>query len=613
MAGARGTVGPTAVTSPGPAATRCSSAPTRSPRPTRPTATTPCRCTARSTPRRPFLEVSNGFAGQASDGLTQLDADRRLTERFAQAAQGNLVQTARIDLGRDRSFELALGFGESRGAAVDTARSSLGGRFTSIEREYARGWHAYDARLEQPRRPKGVSPGRWGDLVEEYYLSANYVKAAEDKTFPGAVAAALASPWGQAVSAGDPDNTYFGSYREVFARDLYEAWSALLLAGDRRTARAMTRFLFERQQLPDGSMPRNSLTNGAPAPDSFGTQLDECSYPLIMALDVGLTGREFYEDHIRPAANFVISRGPAFGTERWEEQSGFSPSTIAAEIAGLLAASRIADRNGDGASAAVWRGVADEFQRRIKDWTVTSTGSLSPEPYFIRLSKSGDPNAAISYNLGNGGPTLDQREVIDAGFLELARLGVLSKRDPDLLRSLPVVDATIRRETDSGPGFLRYNGDGYGDRSSDGRPWAPHGAATAMSGRCSAGNAASGSSTPATWARPCAPRGHAQHVVRRRADPRAGVGAARSRAIALRERSDARLDRLRERQARGLRLGADLVGWAVRAADARRRRGQGARPAALHAAALRQAHPAGRPSSRSAHRRTIPRLRTASR
>ena len=424
---------------------------------------------------RPFLEVSNGFAGQASDGLTQLDADRRLTERFAQAAQGNLVQTARIDLGRDRSFELALGFGESRGAAVDTARSSLGGRFTSIEREYARGWHAYDARLEQPRRPKGVSPGRWGDLVEEYYLSANYVKAAEDKTFPGAVAAALASPWGQAVSAGDPNNTYFGSYREVFARDLYEAWSALLLAGDRRTARAMTRFLFERQQLPDGSMPRNSLTNGAPAPDSFGTQLDECSYPLIMALDVGLTGREFYEDHIRPAANFVISRGPAFGTERWEEQSGFSPSTIAAEIAGLLAASRIADRNGDGASAAVWRGVADEFQRRIKDWTVTSTGSLSPEPYFIRLSKTGDPNAAISYNLGNGGPTLDQREVIDAGFLELARLGVLSKRDPDLLRSLPVVDATIRRETDSGPGFLRYNGDGYGDRSSDGRPWAPHG------------------------------------------------------------------------------------------------------------------------------------------
>jgi glucoamylase len=425
---------------------------------------------------RPFREVSNGFAGQGSDGLTQLDADRRLTERFAGASQGNLVQTARVDLGRDGSFELALGFGESRADAVDAARRSLRESYHRLAREYADGWHDYDESLEKPRRPRGVSWRRWGDLLDEYYLSANYVKAAEDKTFPGAVAAALASPWGQAVSAGDPANTYFGSYREVFARDLYEAWSALLLAGDRRTARDMTRFLFERQQLPDGSMPRNSLTNGALAPDSFGTQLDECSYPLIMAHDVGLTGPEFYEEHIKPAANFVISRGPAFGPERWEEQSGFSPSTIAAEIAGLIAAARIADMNGDGVSAAIWRGVADEFQRRVKDWTVTSNGPLSPEPYFIRLSKTGDPNAAISYNLGNGGPTLDQREVIDAGFLELARLGVLSKRDPDLVRSLPVVDATIRRETESGAGFLRYNGDGYGDRSSDGRPWAPHGA-----------------------------------------------------------------------------------------------------------------------------------------
>ena len=127
-------------------------------------------------------------------------------------------------------------------------------------------------------------------------MSADYVKAAEDKTFPGAEAAALASPWGQAVPAGDTSGnpgTYFGSYREVFARDLYEAWTSMLHAGDLRTARDMTTFLFERQQLPDGSMPRNSLTNGKVAPDSFNTQLDECAYPLVMALAVGLTGRCF--------------------------------------------------------------------------------------------------------------------------------------------------------------------------------------------------------------------------------------------------------------------------------------------------------------------------------
>ena len=101
--------------------------------------------------------------------------------------------------------------------------------------------------------------------------------------------------------------------------------------------------------------------------------------------------------------------GPSFGSERWEEQSGFSPSTIAAEIAGLLAAADIADVNGDAASARLWRAVADDFQRSIKRWTVTTNGSQSQSPYFIRLSKSGDPNAAVSYNVGNGGPTLDQR------------------------------------------------------------------------------------------------------------------------------------------------------------------------------------------------------------
>ncbi|HSD02817.1 MAG TPA: glucodextranase DOMON-like domain-containing protein, partial [Gaiellales bacterium] len=240
------------------------------------------------------------------------------------------------------------------------------------------------------------------------------------------------------------------------------------------TARNMTRFLFERQQQPDGSMPRNSLPNGKLAPGSFNTQLDECAYPLVMALAVGLTDSAYYKAHIAPAANFVAAHGPAgVGPERWEEQSGFSPSTISAEIAGLIAAAIIADSNGDHASARVWRGVADEFQRNLKKWTLTTNGPLGTGRYFIRLSKSGDPNAAIDYNVGNGGPTLDQRAVIDAGFLEYARLGLLPADDADIIRSLPVVDATIKRSTASGDGFLRYNGDGYGDGASDGHPWAP--------------------------------------------------------------------------------------------------------------------------------------------
>src|SRR6266496_1918034 len=178
------------------------------------------------------------------------------------------------------------------------------------------------------------------------------------------------------------------------------------------------------------------------------------------------------------AANFLIAHGPAFGSERWEEQAGFSPSTIAAEIAGLVAAADLARVNGDTSSAALWLGVADDWQRSIKGWTLTTNGPLAPHPYFIRLSKGGDPNAAVIYGVGNGGPSLDQRAVIDAGFLELVRLGELSATDPDIVQSLPVVDATIKTTTPNGPGWHRYNGDGYGDRGTDGRPWAPTGVGT---------------------------------------------------------------------------------------------------------------------------------------
>jgi glucoamylase len=422
---------------------------------------------------RGFDQATNGFAGQPSDGLVQLDAGHALSALHDSAVHGNVVQVGRVPLGHSGRFTLALGYGDTQAKAISASQTSLERGFHGARHDYERGWNAYDASLVEPRRPHGVSPRHWADILDEYYLSANYVKAAEDKTFPGAVAASLTSPWGQAVTAGDSKNTYFGSYREVFARDLYEAWTAAFLAGDRSTARNMTRFLFERQQQPDGSMPRNSLPNGKLAPDSFNTQLDECAYPLIMALAVGLTDNAYYKAHIAPAANFVASHGPAFGPERWEEQSGFSPSTISAEIAGLVAAAIIADRNGDHASARVWRATADEFQRNLKKWTLTTNGPLSTSPYFIRLSKNGDPNEAVVYNVGNGGPDLDQRSVIDAGFLEYARLGLLKPDDADILASLPVVDATIKRTTASGDGFLRYNGDGYGDGATDGHPWAP--------------------------------------------------------------------------------------------------------------------------------------------
>src|SRR6201999_2111344 len=216
------------------------------------------------------------------------------------------------------------------------------------------------------------------------------------------------------------------------------------------TARAATLFLFDKQQLPSGARPRNSLLNGKAAPDTGGLQLDETSYPILMAQESGLgSDTELWQDHIRPAADFLVAHGPSDGVERWEEQTGYSPSTIAAEIAGLTAASVIAASHGDTARAQLYQATADDFQRNVKNWDVTTTGPYAPA-YFIRLSKTGDPNAAISYSLGNGGPTVDQRSVIDAGFLELVRLGILPATDPDIEASVGVVDSHISVTTPSG-------------------------------------------------------------------------------------------------------------------------------------------------------------------
>src|ERR1700716_1960047 len=428
---------------------------------------------------RPFSQVSNGFAGVPSDGLAQLDASHALTSTNDTASNGNLVQTAQLDLAEEGDVTVALGFGTTQVAAVSAATGSVRAGFDDVREAFDAGWHAYDAALiKPPAQMACTTRSQWRQLVNEYYTSANVVKASEDKTFPGAIVASLASPWGQAVSAGDPNNLYFGSYREVFARDLYEAWTALMVDGDVQTARAAATFLFDRQQLPDGSMPRNSLLNGRVAPDSFNTQLDEVSYPIVMAYQLGMTDSALYQNHIRSAIDFLIAHGPSFGPERWEEQGGFSPSTIAAEVAGLVAGAAIADANGDTGTANVARGVADDWQRSLPGWAVTTNGPLASHPYYIRLSKTGDPNAAISYGVGNGGPTLDQRSIIDQGFLEMVRLGLTPASDPTIVESLPVVDATIKSVTSTGAGFHRYNGDGYGDGAGDGHPWAPSGKGT---------------------------------------------------------------------------------------------------------------------------------------
>ena len=283
----------------------------------------------------PAQAASVGYAGTASDGLTQLDSAHALTP-YTSAPDGHIVATEDVTPGHGDSVTLALGFGRSQAQSVSVAEQSLRHPFALIAAKYVLGWVGYDASLRRPARRLAY---------RHYYLSANVLKASEDKTYPGAIVASLASPWGQSVPAGvtaGGEPSYFGSYREVFARDLYEAVTGLLADGDIATARAATLFLFDRQQLPTGAMPRNSLLNGKAAPDTGGTQLDETAYPILLAYLARRLGGPLWKDHIRAAADFLVANGPSVGVERWEEQTGYSPSTIAAEIAGLTAASAIA-------------------------------------------------------------------------------------------------------------------------------------------------------------------------------------------------------------------------------------------------------------------------------
>ncbi len=372
---------------------------------------------------------------------------------------------------------VALGFGPDEQSALQAALDASAVPFVATYIAYQDQWIAYDSHLCPPFSAAqaanlGLTPAEEQRIVNAYWLSANVIKASEDKTFLGATVASLASPWGQAVPAGEPSSNdnlapYFGSYREVFPRDAYETFTGFLADGDLSTARQMVYYWFDNLQLPNGSFPRNGLLNGKAAPDTFGLQLDETADPIIAAWQAGLgADSQLYEQHIKPAANFLAANGPETPTsvERWEEQNGYSPSTIADEVAGLVAAANIAKVQGDLASERLWLATADDFLRIGLATTITTDGPLSSSPYFIRVDKTGNPNQSYDYTLGNGNNTpVDQRTVIDQGFLEFTRLGELPANDPVVANSLAVAAQALDVATPSGTGVLRYNGDGYGD------------------------------------------------------------------------------------------------------------------------------------------------------
>ncbi|MEV5508078.1 glycoside hydrolase family 15 protein [Streptomyces orinoci] len=420
-----------------------------------------------------FSATSTGYAGTPGDGERQLATGHALsTDRQSAETPGHITQTARIPVAEHGSttFTLALGFNSSRQAAVSDTLASLRAGFAGAEASFRAGWHSWLSRLHAP--PSSVS----GDarLREQYQVSLMELKADEDKTYRGGFVAAPVTPWGAGVSA---DARGAHGYHLVWTRDEYQMATALLAAGDTADANDALDYILAHEVTAEGSVKQNSWLDGTQ--EWGGTQEDQVAFPLILAWQLGRKDAATWAA-LRPLAEHITAHGPATGQERWEENGGYSPSTMAAEVAGLVCAADLARANGASAAADGYLARADAMRVAVDATAYTTTGPLGSGSYYLRISPHGDPDAADTVNVANGGGSWDQRALVDQGFLELTRLGVKPASSPRIAASLAVVDATIRTTVPGqGEYWGRYNHDGYGETADGGdytgsglgRPW----------------------------------------------------------------------------------------------------------------------------------------------
>ena len=412
-----------------------------------------------------FSQASTGYVGSSSDGENALTSSYTLGTTYSSVPSGGHIdQIGQIPVAASGSttFTLALAFDSSQSAAISDASASLAAGFSSLETSFESGWESWLGGLHSPPASVTGSPA----LAEQYDVSLMEVKADEDKTYTGAFVAAPTVPWGTSVSADTGTGTSGAhGYHAVWTRDEYEMATALLAAGDSTDALAALNYIFGYEVESNGAVKQNTWLNGTAV---FGSlQMDEVADPIILAYQLGATGSSDWA-YVKELAGYLVANGPYTPEERWEENGGYSPATMAAEIAGLLCAASIAEANGDSADAASYQSTAQSWASEIDNLTYTTTGPYGNGDYFLRITPDGQPNAGTSISIANGGGSHDDRTVVDPSFLELVRLGVKAPSAADIANSITAVDDELEVSTPEGPSWHRYSFDGYGETASGG-------------------------------------------------------------------------------------------------------------------------------------------------
>ena len=158
--------------------------------------------------------------------------------------------------------------------------------------------------------------------------------------------------------------------------------------------------------------------------------------PIVLAYQLGRTDAATWS-HVKRAADFLLgfrrtaTRAPWSPQERWENQSGYSPGHHRQRDRrpGLRGVHRPRQRRHRLGRSATWP-PPTTGRRRSRAGRSPPTGRTPAGPYFLRLTKDGNPNAGTTYTIGDSGPSnVDQR----------------TRRRPELPRPRPARRAAGRR------------------------------------------------------------------------------------------------------------------------------------------------------------------------